>query len=487
MERKSAPALLLAALVIASCAGGTDPADDHRVTSAVTSDRAGSPHITTLPGVGPRPIAASIVELEVEAFPRPAEEACASHRTTIDVAAGESIAAAIEHAQPGTTIRVDAGTFVERSDEWVSLEVGTSDLCIRSRGGQVVLEAAAGQSLGISLTGDRLVLEGFVLRGFEVGIGIDGGGGGTQLGITIENTTIEQPVGEFREGIVVFTEPSDPGTPVLDGLLLLGVAVDGADLGVSCNIGPCEHIWLEQARIVGRSAPAGSGADAFAVEEGRQIVVIDSVLEGASADGIDTKADDVVVLGCRLFALGRNGIKLWRGGDVINTIVDGSGADAALVGEEPGTYRYVHTLVAHHGEPGETPYVATWSYDVRSADVIVEIVNSIFYENSPGGFFIPEGATLSIRNTIFSGAPDDKLLDVGDTAAYTFADLGAFEGGSGNMVADPQFTDPAAHDYSTAGSSPARDAGVPVAGLEVDAGGNQRVRGSLPDIGPYES
>ncbi|NNC75953.1 MAG: hypothetical protein HKN93_10645, partial [Acidimicrobiia bacterium] len=259
-------------------------------------------------------------------------------------------------------------------------------------------------------------------------------------------------------------------------------------LGVSCNAGPCEHVWVEGSVINGRRSSASSGADAFAIEEGRQIVVVDTVVTGASADGIDTKASDVVVFGVRVLDVGRNGVKLWRGGDVINTIIDGTGADSSLVGEEAGTYRYLHTLVTHHSE-GDFGYVGTWSYDVRSSDITIEIVNSIFAHNSAGGFFIPESAALSMRHSILWGDAEHKLLDVGDESSFMFSDLAAFESaghGEGNLLADPEFVDLDDHYYATRASSPARDAGEAIPGLDVDAVGGDRVQGLAPDIGPIE-
>ena len=485
MRLQKPVAVLVAFLAVcAACGNGDAEQEVDRGSRAEPSSTAAAG------GLGPREIPATIVDLEVDAFPRPADEACLDNTTVVEVAVGESIAAALEVTEPGTTIAVSAGTYVEHPGEWVALEADTDDLCLRAVGGEVVLEAASDQRRGISLTGDDMVIDGLVLRGFETGIAVDGRDRETQRALTIEDTRIEELVGEFREGIVVFAEPSDPVTAVLDGLLLLGVEVEGTDLGVSCNVGPCEHVWVERTRIAGRAGSGDSGADALAIEEGRQIVVVDSVVEGAPADGIDTKASDVVVLGCQLFDLGRNGVKLWRGGDVINTIIDGSGADASIVGEEPGRYRYLHTLVAHHGDPGETPFVGTWSYDTPSTEITIEIVNSIFYQNSPGGFFVPDGAAVSIRNSIFHGAPGDTMLDVGQGASYTLADLDELEDagfGVGNVVADPGLVDPAGRDFSTDASSPARDAGEEIDGLDTDATGSDRVRGTAPDIGPVES
>ena len=147
-----------------------------------------------------------------------------------------------------------------------------------------------------------------------------------------------------------------------------------------------------------RHGGGGSGADAFAVESGRQVAVVDSTFAGASADGIDVKGPDVVVFGARVLDVARNAVKLWRGGDVIDSVVDGSGADASLVGDAPARYRYLHVLVRRH-DPGGTGYVGAWGYDDRRPGLRLEIVNSIFTENSSGGFFWPGSARVSIRHT----------------------------------------------------------------------------------------
>jgi hypothetical protein len=481
-------------LLLAAC-GSSD--DD----STVETDTSISRESTELPApdvgaptdgsqhLGPRRLGGTIIDLDLEAFPQPAANGCADATAVVDVGPGASIASAIESAAPGTTIELAPGEYVEQPDEWVALRIDTDNVCLRASDGPATVAAADGQTAGIIVTGDDVVLAGLELRGFEVGVLVDGRPGETQRRLTIEDTKITDLTGEFREGIVVVAEPQGDET-VLDGLLISGVSIEGTDLGVSCNIGPCEHVWLEDSTITGRPGSEDSGADGFAIEEGRQIVLVDTTVTGVAADGIDTKASDVVVDSCRVIEVGRNGIKLWRGGDVINTIVDGTGADASLVGEEPGTYRYLHTLIAHHGEPGDTPYVATWSYDARSSDLTIEIVNSIFYENAPGGMWVPEGTRLSIRNSIFEGATDDRLVAFGDGPSYDFGDLTALEDagfGAGNVVADPGLVADATHNYATGPTSPARDRAEPIIGIERDAAGGPRVRGPGPDIGPIES
>ena len=324
---------------------------------------------------GPRDLS-TFVDLEIEAFPRLAAEACASHEHVIEVAPPGSISDALAAASAGTIIRVAPGTYVEQPAGATAITWETDDVCLLGQGGsgEVVIEAAPGQKYGIDLRASDAVLAGVTLRGFEAAVGLWGPAGSTQRAVTIEDLRIEDLRGALREGIVAYGDNREvPGRPpTVDGLLVLDVTVDGVDMGISCNAGPCAHWWIERTEVFGRQGSESSGADAYAIEDGRQVVILDSTARGAAADGIDLKADDAVVLGAQVLDVGRNAIKLWRGGDVLDSVVDGSGADAALVGDGAGRYRYAHVLVTHHGAPGETGYVGWWAYD-EPADIDLEI------------------------------------------------------------------------------------------------------------------
>lgn len=447
---------------------------------------------------GPRALPPTFVELEVERFPRPADEACDDNSNLLEVTQGESIADALREAPSGSTLVVEPGSYVEENDgDFRALVFETSNVCLRAKdGGEVVVEAGEGQNIGAEITVDDVVVEGVVLRGFRTGVSLTTAPGLTIRGVTLERLRVERGPGAFNEGIISFGDNHEVSVgedhaggdaPTVDGLLLRDVEVTGTDLGISCNFGPCEHWWLERVSVTGRRGAEGSGADTFAIEDGRQIVVVDSEFSGAAADGIDTKAADVVVFGVRVTDVARNAIKLWEGGDVINTIVDGSGADAALIGEQAARYRYLHVLVTHHGR-GADPYVGAWGF-IPGDPVTLEIVNSIFYENSPGGFWVSEGSDVSIRNTILDD-PDAKLFDVGSGGTYMVSDLSTLEGlgwTSRVMIADPLFVSSERGDFTTGTDSPARDAAEEVDGLDRDITGGRRSQGRGPDIGPYES
>ncbi|MEZ5144339.1 MAG: choice-of-anchor Q domain-containing protein [Acidimicrobiales bacterium] len=508
MRSRVGPALITVVVLLAGCArngeeGGPGASTaPPRVPSSATSPTTASSIATTGPvapgrDVGPRPLPPTFVPLEVADFPRPADASCADNTRIVEVDDPSGLAETVRRAESGTTILVAPGTY--RSDDEGdvrALVFDTPDVCLRSRTkpddptrAPVVIEPSGGQTTGIAIRASRVVIEGVVVRGFQAGIGFDADAGTTLQGVTIQSVAVTELTGESRDGIVSYGDNREVSgsPPAVDGLLLLGVAVQGADLGISCNAGPCAHWWLERVSVTGRQVSENSGADAFAIEEGRQIAVVDSRFERAAADGIDTKATDVVVLGARVTDVARNGIKLWSGGDVIDSVVNGSDADAALVGAGPARYRYVHVLVTRHGRDGDA-YLGTWGYDKRRP-VQLEIVNSIFADNAPGGFFVPPGSTVSIRHTIFDD-PDAKLVDIGDDRSLGVADLDELVSmgwAADVVVADPRLVDPAAGDVSTAPGSPARDAAEPVAGLARDLVGGPRVVGAGPDIGPVES
>jgi hypothetical protein len=113
--------------------------------------------------------------------------------------------------------------------------------------------------------------------------------------VVIKDVNIVGHPSLHSEGIVSYLDHSDtPSIPVVDGLLLSNVNLSNMDMGVSCNSGPCEHWWLDRVTIRCRTAGNGnSGSDAFAIERGRQIVVTNSYVTGAEADGIDVKGTDV--------------------------------------------------------------------------------------------------------------------------------------------------------------------------------------------------
>ncbi|MEX0585956.1 MAG: DNRLRE domain-containing protein, partial [Pirellulales bacterium] len=94
-----------------------------------------------------------------------------------------------------------------------------------------------------------------------------------------------------------------------------------------------------------------------------------------------------------------------------------------------------------------------------------------------------DGATIefTITNSILRGTTD-TIVDIGNppqpgSIDISYSNLGEAWPGTGNQTADPQFVDPAAHDYHLQPTSPAIDAGDPAASLDPD--------GSRADMGAF--
>lgn len=269
--------------------------------------------------------------------------------------------------------------------------------------------------------------------------------------------------------------------------------MENVGLGVSCNGGPGRNWWLDNVTV--RAAQAGSGesgADAIGIEEGDNILITGADVSGADGDGIDTKATRVVVMNSRVSSIGRNGIKFWHECDVINTIVDGCDADAAVVFHAPGTYRLLHCLIAHHNWTDKaSAYVLTAGYD-ETGEYDVTIANTIFFEHSDGGLYLPALGKVRVLNCLFSRM-GQKAFEHGHEHSFDFAgkaDVFAQAGvGTGNIITDdPGFELPKPGQLSVGDKSPAIDAGVKLDGPTPakDMTGKPRLQGSAPDIGPYE-
>jgi hypothetical protein len=277
----------------------------------------------------------------------------------------------------------------------------------------------------------------------------------------------------------------------VDGLLLRNVTVEGASLGISCNSGPCASWWLENVKVT-NAVGSGSGADTIAIEEGENIGAINVETTHASADGIDLKARQVLILNSYVHHIQRNGIKLWYGGDIINTIVEHTGADAALVFKEPGHYRVLHSLVAFHNFQKDQSYNLTAGYDT-SKKLNVEIVNSIFY-NTAGGMFFSNHTKVNINHSLFYGMENKKVLRAylsgREIEVMLQQSTAVFDKvGLGNNVrfADPQFIKPRTSNFFLKATSPAINRGrVTEAYPKTDRRGELRIKGGAPDIGPYE-
>jgi hypothetical protein len=407
-----------------------------------------------------------------------------------------TIGRGLQEATAGDWVVVRGGEYTEAPDgEYRALlfESDKAGVTITSYQGETVVlrPGAQGINYGLDIGASDVCINGIDFHGFPNAMAILGRPGLTVRNVVLSNAEfIIDPPGS-AEGIDMVAD--NGGDPVVEGVLFHRVSVVGASIGIQCNFGPCNGVRFEGV-YVDNGDGEGSGADTIAVESGNNIVILDTEVTNAGADGIDLKASDVLVVGAFVHDVKRNGLKLWRGGDVIDSVVTGTGADAAVVFDMPGRYRLLNSVVAHHNWNGLSSYVMTVGYD-NPGEYDVALINNVFYRTA-GAVFVNASATLRVENNAFAEAsnriavegpgPNGRLAQVGyDDDPSRFEDFGW---GSGNLLGvDPEFVDPDGGDFHLTDSSPLIDAGAPASDArERTLDGHERTAGAAIDIGAFE-
>ncbi len=392
---------------------------------------------------------------------------------------------ALAAASSGDVIRVAAGTYALHTESEYGLVLDKNDIILTTRPNErATFTPGAAAITGINVTGDDVVIEGFEISGFR--------NAGIQFGRTDRP---QRNLQILRSKVVgghdaLRSIPVDRGraTALIEGMLLYSVDIEQAGLvSFNCGEGPCNDVRIERVRILGTDNGGDTAADAIAFENGANLAIVDTEVTGVPGDGVDTKADGVVAVNVRVHDIGRNGIKLWRGGDVINCLIVNTGADAAIVFDEPGDYRILNTTVVRHS-PGANAYSVTAASQSPGAGSLT-VENSIFYRNS-GGIFAPPEFRITVSNNLFFGTENGVEVAQGDRSYGQRGDntLASLSGASSNVSGmDPRFTDEAAEDFSLGASSPALDRGMVATPMpDYDLAGKPRRVGAAPDLGPLE-
>ncbi len=403
---------------------------------------------------------------------------------------------ALEMAQPGDVIQVADGEYpIGLYEDSLIMATPGVTLAAEQVGGAVLVPASDEWLWlpAITARADNLVIDGFVIRGFTDGYGVLFGRlDSPQRHLVLRHLLIDGAQDGIRSEFP--GTPANP-QPVVEGMLLYDIAIRNTMIGFNCGEGPCDDVRMEALSIdlsTETAVDSGSWGDGVAFENGDNNVVFNAEITGTGADGLDFKSTRVAVANVRVHDVGRNGIKLWNDGDIINALVYNTGADASIVFDGGGTYRILNSTIARHAV-GESAYLGTVAYDNPTEPGSLQIINTIFYENA-GALWVSDAFELDIRRSLFYGAGNSenliwrslRLTGNEDDAATLEAAGG---GCCGLFTSDPGFLNPDAGIYELAEDTPAVDAGL-TEGLDAlppfDLYGRPRVEGEAIDLGPFE-
>jgi hypothetical protein len=256
-------------------------------------------------------------------------------------------------------------------------------------------------------------------------------------------------------------------------------------MGVSCNSSACTNWKLSNVKITNRQGASSSGADCFANENGQNLFLKNVEVSGCTADGIDIKGNNVLLLNPWVHNVIRNGIKLWNGGDIINALVVDTGADVSVYLGDRGHTRLINSTIAlpsHHGRA----YVLAAGYNETNSNMKIEIINNIIYQNGSNNgavLYMPNingsNRTLNVKNSLFY-IPGAKIELETNTETY-------FKATANNNQLDinPLFINPTiTGDYHLQTTSPALNRGLNTE-YNFDRLGKTRNNGVF-DLGAYE-
>jgi len=278
--------------------------------------------------------------------------------------------------------------------------------------------------------------------------------------------------------------------------------------GIDCTPGPCYALYIRYSKVCNNGVSTGFGADGIGVETGNYIFIEWSEVYGNKGDGIDLcsrnpiwfdESSKVVVNGCLVHDNGLEGVKLWTGGVVENTLIYSNGF-TGLDFIYNGKYRVVNTAVVKNAVEIRS-YSVCIGYEEMEAlgkqdNLEVEIYNSIMAFNGPPdapvGIYVGPGVKLTSDYNIWYSRSDSEIYLESTATDYTQADItsGKWTSDTGNgahsIVAGPLFVDLENDDYRLQSGSPAIDAADPENSPSLDILGAPRPRGEGYDIGPYE-
>jgi hypothetical protein len=400
---------------------------------------------------------------------------------------------------PGDTAVVKKGTYGEEVTLARSGEEGKPITFQASPGEEVTLDGGgeAGGAFTVESGTSHLRLEGFRLRDYRVwNISLEG----SNRDIVIAG--IDSSGGEVGIHMTLGEHGKPEQGPVEDVTIRDSEFHDQRFGGIDCTPGPCNGLRISNVRVYD-NGPAGEwGADGIAVEMGEDIRIEGCQVYENGGDGIDLNSRDsgpvagIEVRDCQVWDNKRNGIKLWRGGTITNSLVHSMGS-AGIVLIREGTYEIQSTMVARSGLDGDYGVVAAYPEESEEAPgpVTLRIRNSVFAFNN-SGIYLGESVQLDEDYDLFFSRADCEIEAVfsdRQDGCYSRDEVagGAWlretSNGGHSLAADPRLVDTEGGDCHLRPESPARDAGDPEQSGTPDLEGNARPGGEGVDMGPYEA
>lgn len=409
-----------------------------------------------------------------------------------------TIVEALRRAEPGDTVLVHGGVYQSFDpDTGRAFSIDTEDVVVAGKRDELVtiIPASGGTGEGPRLAADGAVLANVVIGGFG-SVGVEIGGDGPVKRVVVQNVRVEGS----SNGILAKQDLG--GRAAVTGLLIDRVTIDGATVqGIACPYGPCNDVHLHEVTVRMRGDAGGAGGDAITVHDGANVWIDQVRIEDATADAIDLRAERVVLSRVRIDHAVGAGVRLAQGGDIQNTIIERTGADAAVAFEGPGRYRLAYSVVTGHHDGRKGAYTLTAGaslkcgrkaandccyIDEKSAAgpkcglLTVDVANTVFHKDS-GPLWFPTAKGVGLNGVAFGTFAEPQPVAIGDKR------LSVDEISSQGLGSHVTQGIPAIDDRWCAHGS-LIDAGVTIDPQpRLDANGLPRVVGAAPDVGPCEA
>jgi hypothetical protein len=445
--------LILSLLVLLGCAEQTETLPDVPAEPQVTepADTESAEETETLEKVEPQPIDTpntdQITHADMSAMPKDISDYSVYESYYVSENGDDNNDGSKEY--PFATISHALENVGERSVVYVReglykthmLTIDKSDFVLAAYPGETAeLQRAVvddnwdmNDDLAFVIEGDvrNVVIDGLAINGFEEVIHY--GDPSTQENLIFKNLII-QGAGDVAIGNAY----PDHSEYLVDGLRIENVNIkDVSGIGIHCGDEQnrcARNVFVNKVVVEGAGAEDDTGYDSLAMVQSDNVVVMNSQFTNAPGDGLDFKATRVSVVNTVVANPNRNGMKFWNDGEMVNCLVSGTGADAAIVldAARPGGlgFKMINSVVEKHSV-GERSYAMTFNYDTQTDSPIV-FRNNVIKEMT-GPIYVNEGSSLSMYDNTLSDF-DGVFIAYGDNEYSSSEELNAENWASGNVL-----------------------------------------------------